>query len=46
MDKTNLSLLLSAVGLAVSLGAGLVAALVLGAFCAGLLLGSSGRPEP
>jgi hypothetical protein len=43
MDKTDLSLILSALGLAVSLGLGLIAAAVLTTFLAGLLTGSRRR---
>jgi hypothetical protein len=43
MDKTDLSLILSAPGLAVSLGLGLIAAALLAAFLAGLLTGNRRR---
>lgn len=43
MDKTDLSLIPSALGLAVSLGLGVIAAAVRAAFLAGLLTGSRRR---
>jgi hypothetical protein len=46
MDKTDLSLLLSALGLAVSLGIGLIATSLIAAFAAGLLIGRKTRRGP
>jgi hypothetical protein len=43
MDKTDLSLILSAAGLAISLGLGLIAAALVAAFLAGLLTGKQFR---
>jgi hypothetical protein len=46
MDKTDLSLILSALGLAVALGIGLVACALLATFMAGLLIGQTTRRGP
>jgi hypothetical protein len=46
MDKTNLSLILSALGLAVELGADPIATAILAAFTAGLYTGKTTRPRP
>lgn len=46
MDKTDLSLILSALGLAVALGIGLTACALLATFIAGLLIGQTTRRGP
>jgi hypothetical protein len=46
MDKTDLSLLFSVPGLAVSLGLGLIATALIAAFAAGLLIGRTTRRGP
>jgi hypothetical protein len=46
MDKTDLSLLLSALGLAITLGVGLITTAVIAAFTAGLLIGHQTRRGP
>jgi hypothetical protein len=46
LSKADLSLIVGALGLAVSLGLGLVAAAVLGAFLLGLAIGRRPRGDP
>jgi hypothetical protein len=46
MDKTDLSLILSAASLVVALGGNLAAAAITSAFAAGLLLGRTTRRGP